>query len=90
MPKPSHEMIHHAEDTAHEGLEELKERLKDPPPIDPMSGTELVRWRDEAETRQHRRWARLVIRNVLLWVAAIVGVLATLYDLFFHLFRDKP
>jgi len=89
MPRPPKEMIHHADDTEHEGIAELRERLADPPPIDPMSGEELLKWRDEAEIRQHRRWTGLVIRNTLLWMTAVVGATATLYDLFYHLFTGK-
>ena len=82
-------MIHHADDTEHEGLEELREKLKDPPTPDPMSEEELLRWRDEGETRQHRRWMGMVIRNILLWITAVVGAMATFYDLLYHLFTGK-
>jgi len=80
-------MIHHADDTAHEGLQELRERLDQTSVSD--STIDHLREREEEKARYEERRFRkrigIATRNLLLWIAGALGTVATVYDVIVHL-----
>ena len=86
MTEPKH-LIQHADDTEHEGLSELRVRLANEAPItdstlDTLRSEDAVRAREEE--KQHRKWLGKAVQNLLLWIAGVLGTLATVYDAVMH------
>ena len=80
-------LIDHADNTEHEGLSELRVRLANEAPITD-STLDKLREEDAArrhmEDKQHRKWLGKAVQNLLLWVAGVIGTVATVYDALVH------
>lgn len=51
----------------------------------PMTDAEMAYWRDEYEGRQARKFFMRALRNLLLWVVAVVGTILTCWDAVRHI-----
>ncbi len=56
----------------------------------PMTDVELEQWRQDHERRAARKYMGMAIRNLLLWVVAVVGATLTLWDVVIHIFHRGP